>query len=88
MKRFFLTASITLTLSLAATAIAQDLDFKAYKKFLMSGSQGPKKMAIQTTCTTDAGKTHRIGEKEYDQCLKDVKAKLEKKQLEHKPKEQ
>jgi hypothetical protein len=61
-------------------AKAQDLKFDEYRRFLMSGNQTNKKMAIQTTCTTAAGQTYRVGEKGYDTCLADVKKSNDQKQ--------
>lgn len=63
----------------SSVALAQDLNFQEYRKFLMNGSQNGTqgagiKMAIQTTCTTATGQTYRVGEKAYDQCLKAAKS--------------
>jgi hypothetical protein len=67
-------------LFLAQTAMAQDMHFDEYRKFLMSGSQGSKKLAIQTTCTNSTGTTYRIGEKGYDLCLAEVKEQRDQKE--------
>ncbi|WP_413288606.1 hypothetical protein [Bdellovibrio sp. HCB337] len=68
---------------LSTSALAQELNFQEYRKFLMQGNQqsGGKKMAIETTCTTPEGQTYRIGEKEYDTCLNGIKAAHNQKQL-------
>jgi hypothetical protein len=66
----------------SSMALAEDLNFQQYRKFLMSGNQGAgTKMAIQTTCTNTTGQTYRVGEKGYDTCLNAVKAEFDQKQL-------
>jgi hypothetical protein len=71
--------SFVLVAFTAATSFAQDLNFGEYRKFLMSGSQGTKKMAIQTTCTNTTGVVYRVGETGYDKCLSEVKTQYDQK---------
>ena len=68
-------------LLVGSMAMAQDLNFQEYRKFLMQGNGGAKKMAIQTTCTSHDGTVYRIGEKGYDVCLSNLKAQQDQKQL-------
>jgi len=63
-----------------STAMAQDLNFNAYRKFLMQGN-GTQKVAIQTTCTNSEGQVYRIGESGYDTCLGSIKSQQDQKQL-------
>jgi len=65
------------------SAIAQDLHFDDYRKFLMSGSdnKNTKKLAIQTTCTNSTGQITRIGEAAYDLCLSEVKNQADQKTM-------
>jgi hypothetical protein len=63
-----------------SSAMAQDLNFNAYRKFLMQGN-GTQKVAIQTTCTNAEGTVYRIGENGYDTCLSSLKNQQDQKQL-------
>jgi hypothetical protein len=66
-------------LAIPFTAPAQDLGFSEYRRFLMSGNQNGKKLAVQTTCTNAEGEVTRIGEAGYDLCLNAARQKLAKK---------
>jgi hypothetical protein len=84
--RAFTIALIALFITIGfggSNALAQDLKFDEYRKFLMSGSEtkGTKKMAIQTTCTNSRGEVTRIGETAYDLCLNEVRNHNERKNL-------
>ncbi len=82
MKVLFFSVLLGVTVQLSSLAFAQDLNFSEYRKFLMNGSKAAGgKVAIQTTCTTTAGQTYRIGETGYDTCLATLKNQAEMKQL-------
>ncbi|HEY8272261.1 MAG TPA: hypothetical protein VIG33_15325 [Pseudobdellovibrionaceae bacterium] len=82
MKSIFMGIILLFSSLFNSLALAQDLNFQEYRKFLMSGTQSVgTKMAIQTTCTTSTGQTYRVGEKGYDTCLNTVKDQFNKKHL-------
>jgi len=70
---------LAVILVVGSTAFAQDLNFNQYRKFLMSGNNTPKNLAIQTTCTNSTGQTFKIGEKGYDLCLTEASSNLKQK---------
>jgi hypothetical protein len=82
MKSMFIAMVLVFSGLFSSMTLAQDLNFQEYRKFLMNGNQGTgSKMAIQTTCTTTAGQTYRVGEKDYDTCLIATKDRMNQKQL-------
>lgn len=71
---------LVLSIGASISAHADDLDFDGYRKFLMSGNTGSKKLAIQSTCTSAEGAVYRVGEAGYDSCLNTARAAAESKQ--------
>lgn len=70
---------LAVILVVGSTAFAQDLNFNQYRKFLMSGNNTSRRLAIETTCTNSTGQTFKIGEKSYDLCLIEASANPKKK---------